>query len=91
MATPFLWMVSTSLNPPANQYTKYLIPDPFTFNNFRVLLGVQIDFPLLFYNSFLISIMVTIGQLLTCLMAAFVFAAVQFASATCSSSCCSLR
>ena len=78
MATPFLWMVSTSFKLPANQYTKNLIPDPFTLNNFRDLLNVQINFPLLFYNSFLISIMVTIGQLLTCSMAAFVFAAVQF-------------
>ena len=78
MATPFLWMVSTSFKLPANQYTKNLIPDPFTFNNFRELLNVQINFPLLFYNSFLISIMVTIGQLITCSMAAFVFAAVQF-------------
>ena len=78
MAAPFLWMVSTSFKLPANQYTKNLIPDPFTFNNFRELLNVQINFPLLFYNSFLISIMVTIGQLITCSMAAFVFAAVQF-------------
>jgi multiple sugar transport system permease protein len=78
MASPFLWMVSTSFKLPADQYTKNLIPDPFTLNNFRDLLNVQINFPLLFYNSFLISIMVTIGQLLTCSMAAFVFAAVQF-------------
>ena len=78
MATPFLWMVSTSFKLPANQYTKTLLPDPATLSNFGELFGVQINFPQLFYNSFLISGMVTIGQLLTCSMAAFVFAAVRF-------------
>jgi multiple sugar transport system permease protein len=78
MALPFLWMVSTSFKLPANQYSKALFPSPATLNNFRELFSVQINFPQLFYNSFLISILTTVGQLLTCSMAAFVFAAVRF-------------
>jgi ABC-type glycerol-3-phosphate transport system permease component len=78
MTLPFLWMVSTSFKLPANQYSKVIIPNPATLNNFRELFSVQINFPQLFYNSFLISFLVTVGQLLTCSMAAFVFAAVRF-------------
>jgi multiple sugar transport system permease protein len=78
MITPFLWMIATSFKLPANQFTKTLIPNPATLNNFKELFGTHINFPLLFYNSFLISGLTTVGQLLTCAMAAFCFAAVNF-------------
>jgi multiple sugar transport system permease protein len=78
MITPFLWMVATSFKLPADQFTKTLIPNPATLNNFKELFGTHINFPLLFFNSFLISGLTTIGQLLTCAMAAFCFAAVKF-------------
>jgi ABC-type glycerol-3-phosphate transport system permease component len=78
MITPFLWMIATSFKLPADQFTKTLIPNPATLNNFKELFGTHIDFPLLFFNSFLISGLTTIGQLLTCAMAAFCFAAVKF-------------
>src|SRR6266496_5065658 len=78
MVGPFLWMVSTSFKLPADQFTKTLIPPIFTLNNFRELFSVNINFPLLFWNSAYISILSTIGQLLTCAMAAFCFAVVKF-------------
>jgi multiple sugar transport system permease protein len=78
MITPFLWMIATSFKLPADQFTKTLIPSPATLNNFKELFGTHINFPLLFFNSFLISGLTTIGQLLTCAMAAFCFAAVKF-------------
>jgi ABC-type glycerol-3-phosphate transport system permease component len=78
MITPFLWMIATSFKLPADQFTKTLIPNPATLNNFKELFGTHINFPLLFFNSFLISGLTTIGQLLTCAMAAFCFAAVKF-------------
>jgi len=78
MITPFLWMISTSFKLPADQYTKSLIPDPPTLNNFKELFGTHINFPLLFSNSFLIAGLVTIGQIITCAMAAFCFAVVNF-------------
>jgi ABC-type glycerol-3-phosphate transport system permease component len=77
MLTPFLWMVSTSFKIPADQYTKTLIPNPATLNNFKELWS-QLPFPYLLYNSFKLSILITIGQLLTCTMGAFVFAVVNF-------------
>jgi multiple sugar transport system permease protein len=78
MVGPFLWMISTSFKLPANQFTKTLIPNPATINNFQELFKVNLDFPLLFLNSTVISTLVTIGQLLTCSMAAFCFAVVKF-------------
>jgi ABC-type glycerol-3-phosphate transport system permease component len=62
---------------PADQYTKTLIPNPATLNNFKELWS-QLPFPYLLYNSFKLSILITIGQLLTCTMGAFVFAVVNF-------------
>jgi ABC-type glycerol-3-phosphate transport system permease component len=78
MVGPFLWMVSTSFKLPGDQFTKTLIPPTFTINNFRELFSVDLNFPLLFWNSTYISILITAGQLLTCAMAAFCFAVVQF-------------
>jgi multiple sugar transport system permease protein len=78
MITPFLWMIATSFKLPADQYTKTLIPNPVTLNNFKELFGTHINFPLLFFNSFVISGLTTVGQLLTCAMAAFCFAAIKF-------------
>src|SRR5512143_91832 len=78
MVGPFLWMISTSFKLPADQFTKTLIPPTFTLQNFRELFAVNISFPLLFWNSAYISILITAGQLLTCAMAAFCFAVVKF-------------
>jgi len=78
MLAPFWWMVTTAFKLPANQYTKTLLPNPATLNNFKELLGAGINFPLLFFNSFLISTLTVAGQLLTCAMAAFAFAVVRF-------------
>jgi multiple sugar transport system permease protein len=78
MVIPFFWMISTSFKLPADQFTKSLIPHPFTWNNYRDLFAVDLDFKLLFMNSFFISTMITLGQLLTCSMGAFCFAVVKF-------------
>jgi multiple sugar transport system permease protein len=78
MVGPFLWMVATSFKLPADQFTRTLIPPTWTLQNFRELFAVDIDFPLLFFNSTYISLLVTVGQLVTCAMAAFCFAVVKF-------------
>lgn len=78
MLGPFLWMIATSFKLPADQFTKTLIPPTFTLDNFRELFSVNINFALLFWNSTYISILTTVGQLLTCAMAAFCFSAVKF-------------
>ena len=78
MVVPFLWMISTSFKMPADQFTKTLIPHPLTLQNYRELFAVDLDFRLLFQNSFFISAMITIGQLITCAMGAFCFAVIKF-------------
>ena len=78
MVIPFFWMISTSFKLPADQFTKTLIPNPATLSNYTKLFSVDLNFPLLFLNSTVISGLITIGQLLTCSMAAFCFAVVKF-------------
>lgn len=77
MVLPFLWMIATSFKLPADQFTKTLIPNPVTLKNFKELWS-NLPFPRLMWNSFFISILSVIGQLLTCAMAAFAFAVVRF-------------
>jgi len=77
MVAPFIWMVSTALKPPADQFSRDLIPNPVTFENFQAL-WETLPFNALIFNSFKIALITTIGQLLTCAMAAFVFAVVRF-------------
>ena len=78
MIGPFLWMVATSFKLPADQFTHTLIPSPATLVNFQSLFSFDLNFPKLFLNSTVISILNVVGQLLTCAMAAFCFAVVKF-------------
>lgn len=80
MLVPFAWMISVSLREPAQQYARSLIPDPITLQNYLNLFKDLPDqaFLHLTLNSFKLSILAVIGQILTCAMAAFVFAIVKF-------------
>jgi multiple sugar transport system permease protein len=80
MALPFLWMVSVAFRIPANQYVRNLIPNPATLQNFIDVWNNLPDqaFPYLVFNSFKISTLITLGQIITCAMAAFIFAVVKF-------------
>ncbi len=80
MLLPFVWMISVSFREPAQQYSRSLIPDPIVLQNYADLFRVLPDnaFLALVFNSFKISILTVIGQILTCAMAAFVFAVVKF-------------
>lgn len=80
MLVPFLWMLSVSLRVPAEQFSRNIIPNPLTLQNYVDLFEDLPDqaFFYLTYNSFKLSILIVIGQVLTCAMAAFVFAIVKF-------------
>lgn len=80
MLLPFLWMISVAFRIPAEQYSRELIPNPATFKNFSDLWDSLPDqaFPYLMFNSFKIALLTVAGQVLTCSMAAFVFAVVNF-------------
>jgi ABC-type glycerol-3-phosphate transport system permease component len=80
MLLPFLWMISVAFRLPANQFSRSLLPDPITYQNYIDLFEDLPNnaFAWLSFNSFKISILTVIGQILTCAMAAFVFAIVKF-------------
>lgn len=80
MLVPFLWMLSVSFRVQGEQFSRNIIPDPFTLQNYLDLFRDLPDqaFLYLTFNSFKIAILTVVGQVLTCAMAAFVFAIVKF-------------
>jgi ABC-type glycerol-3-phosphate transport system permease component len=80
MIVPFLWMISVSFREPAQQFARNLIPNPITFDNYIQLFKILPDnaFTYLTLNSFKLSILQVVGQIITCSMAAFVFAVTKF-------------
>jgi multiple sugar transport system permease protein len=76
---PFLWMVSTSLKPLSQvfQFPPRLIPETLLWSNYA---DVFAAFPFLTFtrNTAYIAVTVTLGQVLTCSMAAYAFARMHF-------------
>lgn len=77
MVAPFVWMVSTSLKLPADQYSRTLIPPVLTLENYRDIWTIM-PLHIMLWNSFKIAMIATFGQLLTCSMGAFIFAVTRF-------------
>lgn len=77
MLGPFLWMAATAFKLPADQFSHSLIPNPATLDNFTQL-WTKLPFTAEIINSFEITLLTTLGQLITCAMGAFVFAVVRF-------------
>ncbi len=79
MVVPFVWMVSTSLK--ADQYVlsmpPQLFPNPVTLESYTRLAEL---YPIgrMLFNSFFAAIVTTLGQLVTCAMAAYAFARMRF-------------
>jgi multiple sugar transport system permease protein len=79
MIVPFVWMLSTSLK--TNQFVlsfpPQLIPRPFTLESYTRLFEL---YPMgrMFANSLAAALVTTLGQLITCSMAAYAFARMQF-------------
>lgn len=79
MLGPFLWMLATSLKTQADifRYPPEFVPSPLHFENYETILqGLSV--PQFLFNSFKISALATIGQLLSCSLAAYAFARMQF-------------
>lgn len=81
MATiaPFLWMLSTSLKDLNDifVYPPRWLPSKFHFENF-IRAFEAAPFGRYYLNSVFVAVTVTIGQLITCSMAAFAFARLKF-------------
>lgn len=78
-ALPFLWMVRTALMDYVQVQRLPLewIPNPIRWENFRESLSFM-DFPVLLRNTLVITVLVIIGQVLSCSLVAFGFARLEF-------------
>ena len=76
---PFLWMVLTSFKelPDILTYPPRWIPERFMLDNFRSAFEAA-PFTRYYFNSLFVAITVTLGQLMTCSLAAYAFARLQF-------------
>ena len=79
MIIPFVWMVSTSFKEMGQVliFPPQWIPDPFVWQNYSDA-WTAANFSLFFRNSAIVTILTTIGQLVTCSLAAFAFARLRF-------------
>ncbi|MCU7495458.1 MAG: carbohydrate ABC transporter permease [Ignavibacteria bacterium] len=76
---PFIWMVLTSLKD-MNEiyvYPPRWLPEKFRFENYKNAFEAA-PFGRYYLNSIIVSLSVTLGQLITCSMAAFAFARLRF-------------
>ena len=78
-AVPFLWMVFGAFKTEIQlfEYPPRLLPDPWTVKNFPQLFAA-IPFGHMFFNSWEISILATLGALISSAMAAYAFARLKF-------------
>jgi ABC-type glycerol-3-phosphate transport system permease component len=79
MMVPFLWMISTSLKTRAEVFAKppTLFPLVPQWHNYPDMWSA-LPFATFFLNSIKIAALSTVGQLVSCSMAAFAFAALRF-------------
>ena len=79
MLLPFLWMVSTALMTDLEvyQFPPKFFPAEWKWSNFTEAMTLQ-PFGRFFFNSLVVAVLSTAGQLLFCSMAAFAFARLRF-------------
>jgi multiple sugar transport system permease protein len=80
MLMPFLWLFSMSFRPVADAYKlpPSFLPPSLDLANYYEVLTSRVPFLRIYANSVLIAVVVTIGQLVTCTLAAFAFARLDF-------------
>ena len=80
MLYPVLWMLSASFKPTREVFSNpSLIPsDPTVQNYVQGWFGVEINFDVYLINSFVICTLAVIGNVITCSMAAYAFARLEF-------------
>ncbi len=79
MVVPFLWMLVTSFMTDAQifSYPPRFLPKPFVVDNYANTLE-QLPIARYFFNSLLVSVITTVGQVLIASMAGFAFAKLNF-------------
>ena len=79
MLLPFVWMLLTSIKPSfeVRVMPPIWIPSEFRFDNYAIAFEVA-PFATYFMNSIIVTVLSTIGELMTTILAAYAFAKVQF-------------
>jgi multiple sugar transport system permease protein len=79
MVGPFLWMLLGSLKPQAEFLVNppTFLPKEPTTNNYDRLFG-QLDFPRFFFNSSVVALVVTVGNVLFCPMLGYALAKLEW-------------
>jgi multiple sugar transport system permease protein len=80
MLLPFAWLFSMSFRGVADAYKMppSFIPPDLDFRNYWAVLHSSVPFAQIYFNSVEIAVLVTMGQLVTCTLAAFAFARLSF-------------
>ena len=80
MLLPFAWLISMSFRPVADAYKMppSFFPTTFDFSNYAAVLKSSVPFLQIYINSVEIAVIVTVGQLVTCTLAAFAFSRLNF-------------
>lgn len=70
---PFFWVLSLSFRAESEAFLLpiELFPKSFDFNNYKSVFESKVNIERLFYNSLKISVLVTLGQLVTCTLAGY--------------------
>src|ERR1700752_1633351 len=80
MLIPFAWLFSMSFRSPAEAYKMppSFLPPNLDFRNYWAVLHSSVPFLQIYWNSVMVAVVVTLGQLVTCTLAAFAFARLKF-------------
>jgi len=80
MLLPFAWLFSMSFRPPGDAYKMppSFLPPTLDFKNYWAVLNSSVPFLQIYWNSVEVAVLVTLGQLVTCTLAAFAFARLKF-------------
>jgi multiple sugar transport system permease protein len=81
MLYPLLWMLAAAVRPQNEIFTSpSIFPSEISFDAFvRGWNGVRVSFSVFFMNSFVIAVLAVAGNLITCSLAAYAFARLNFA------------
>jgi multiple sugar transport system permease protein len=76
---PFIWMALASFKPEKEirRVPPTWLPETWTLDNFRELF-TRLDFPLYFFNSLLVAVLITAGNLLFCSLLGYALAKLDF-------------
>ena len=80
MLLPFLWMFSASMRPVSEAYRlpPSFLPDRMDFTAYKTVIGSSIPFGRMYWNSFVVAALTTLGVVATSALAAFAFARLKF-------------